>query len=551
MTATTSADNRTLRVDKTRRLVAHRRRGLLLPILMLVILTLVAMVAVLYWSADALNRRQAETEVMLVTSTLEARRAAFRTLVIDYAWWDEVIYVLDQELDERWASEELGAYLLEAFGIRCLWVVGPDNETKIAFVDGRPTDVPIFDRLPPNVSTLLDAARQGRTIDAVPEAGFISLNGQLEVIAASIVAPFEQVGDPPAPEDASVVVFTRPLANDFFAASSLGSLLEMPKFVDSPPDPGLAGHQVMGLDGVPVGHVVWQERRPGDDLLWRGAPLLILALLILLVLMVLTIRRVDALVVHEGRLALSLDHERQRREDKSRFVSMVSHEFRTPLQAIRSAADMLERRGEKLSQAEWREETETIREGVSALSNLVDDVLLVGRVDAPGKTREGEAVNLADLCSAVWREASLALRARQTLKLSDRIALPAEGCQPVMLHTILSNLFQNAIKYSQGAPSVEVELSLVEDSYQISVRDFGPGIPKEMREAVFEPYWRGASTVAVQGAGLGMSVARSAARSMNGDITIEDDDLQVGTRFVLRWPTPAKVLRVVSPPIGD
>lgn len=523
-------------LSKTRRRLADRRRSLLLPILLLVILALTGVCALLYWSADALNRRQGEAQTSLVSSMLDSQRQDLRSLVIDYAWWDEAIVTLGVGLDERWAKEELGDYLLEAFGINCIWVLGPDNETRVAFIDGQASESDIFDRLPRSVERLLEAARQGRTIDQVPSAGFISIDGQLEIVAASIVSPFDSIALPPAPEDAPVVVFVRPLRENFFNASSLNTLMEMPRFSEHPPGAGFLGRQLTDVDNHPLGYIVWSDSRPGDDLLWGGAPLLVVALLVLVLLLALTVRRVEAVVLREGRLSVSLDHERQRRQDKSRFVSMVSHELRTPLQAIGSAADMLDRYGDQMSLTERQEETRTIRRGVAALARLVDDILVVGRVEAPTHSGEGKTVDLAALCSAVWREVSLALKATHELRLVDKIGTPVEGGAEVMLHAVLSNLLQNAAKYSPDGTEIEVELAEEAVGYKVSVRDQGVGVPAAMREAVFEPYWRAEATSGVEGAGLGLPVARAAARSMGGDITIESDDLEKGTRFVLRWP---------------
>lgn len=509
---------------------------MLLPMLLFVLLALIAFSVLLYWSAEALNQRQAEAQESLIASTLDNRRSALRSLVVDYAWWDEVIFTFDVGLDERWAKEELGAYLQEAFGINCLWVLGSENETKAAFIDGVFSSVAIRDVFQDRAAKLLQAARDGRTIEQVPQPGFILNDGRLKLIAASIVSPFTSIAGPPDPEDAALVVFGQPLGDDFFNSPGLNSFIEMPRFTtDSPPE-GYLGHEIAGVDGTLLGHIVWRDSRPGDELLWRVAPLLITAVLILLLLVGLMVRRVEAVVSREGRLALSLDHERQRRQDKSQFVSMVSHELRTPLQAIGSAADTLERFGDQMTIDECREETRTIRQGVSVLAGLVDDVLLVGRADAARPLATEESVDLAELCSAIWREVSLALKADHRLHLSDRIGHPVRGGAQTMLHAVLSNLFQNAIKYSKAGSLVEVELAEEQESYRISVRDFGPGIAPDLHGSVFEPYWRGDSVAKVPGAGLGLPIARASARSLGGDLTVECDDLDVGTRFVLRWP---------------
>src|SRR3546814_5026245 len=99
------------------------------------------------------------------------------------------------------------------------------------------------------------------------------------------------------------------------------------------------------------------------------APLLLVALLAVCLLLFLAIRRVETVVLREGRLSLSLHQEKQRRSQKSDFVSMVSHELRTPLQAIGTAADLLERFGDQMSEPERREERS--EEHTSELQSLM------------------------------------------------------------------------------------------------------------------------------------------------------------------------------------
>jgi signal transduction histidine kinase len=303
--------------------------------------------------------------------------------------------------------------------------------------------------------------------------------------------------------------------------------------------PGYVGCPVKGMDGAMIGSIVWREQRSGDDLLWSVAPLLIVALAAVCLLLFLAIKRVGTVVSREGRLSISLYQEKQRRSQKSTFVSMVSHELRTPLQAIGTSADMLERFGDQMSEAERREETKTIRRAVSTLARLVDDVLMMGRVEAAEDGQGREPLDLGRFCNAVWREVSVALRARQQMVLRDRIEAPLPGTSDAALHTILSNLMQNAIKYSRGVGNIEVELAREGGEVVVAVTDSGPGVPPALREAIFQPYWRAREVGGIAGTGLGLSVARSAARSLGGDLTVEEGAQGLGARFVLRWPLAA------------
>src|SRR3546814_14268133 len=114
---------------------------------------------------------------------------------------------------------------------------------------------------------------------------------------------------------------------------------------------------------------------------------------------------------------------------------MVAQELRTPLQAIGTAADLLERFGDQMSEPERREETRTIRGAVGTLARLVDDVLVMGRAEATADSRGHEPVDLARLCLAVRREVSVALRPRPHVVRPYRHGPPAYGTNAAALHT--------------------------------------------------------------------------------------------------------------------
>jgi signal transduction histidine kinase len=164
----------------------------------------------------------------------------------------------------------------------------------------------------------------------------------------------------------------------------------------------------------------------------------------------------------------------------------------------------------------------------------------LGSDTAPSEAAEsrsgGEPIDLGRFTSAVWREVSVALRSKQELVLDDRIGASIQGLNDVALHTILSNLMQNAIKYSRGVGGIEVELRREGPDYMITVTDCGPGIPASERDAIFQPYWRSRLVDGIAGTGLGLPVARSAARSLGGDLLVEGGGDGRGARFVVRWP---------------
>ncbi len=532
-----------LRFETTRALLARRRRNLLLPILSLAAVSLLAVAGVLYWSAGSANEREAQSQEALVKSMVQMRRENLRQLVIDYAWWDDAIVSSGITLDERWAKEGMGAYLRDAFGITAGWIVSPADHTRLAFDHGRSVGPGEAQSLPQGGAELIEAARRASSIDQVPAAGFVIYEQEVALLAASLVAPLE--GGPEAAAGTSgekhdVMLFLRPLDLNFFNRAGVSGQIEDLHFIRGPVPAGYLGCPVNGLSGTMLGNVIWRDHRPGSGMLWSAAPFLLVSLVAVGFLLLLAIKRVETVVSREGRLSISLYQEKQRRTQKSDFVSMVSHELRTPLQAIGTSADMLERFGDQMDDGERREEARTIRRAVDTLARLVNDVLATGRSDAGRAENGGAPLDLGQFCRAMWREVSLALRSDQELQLDDRIGEPVEGVDELAMHTVLSNLMQNAIKYSRGRGAIKVALACDGDDYTITVTDFGPGIPDDQREAIFKPYWRAKEVQSITGTGLGLAVARSAARSLGGDLTLKCTGQvcgpECGTCFSVRWP---------------
>lgn len=533
------------RFEATRASLARRRRNLLLPILMLAAVSLIAIMGVVYWSAGSLNEREAVSQEALVKSMMQIRRDALRKLVMDYAWWDEAVVTAGVSLDERWARDSLPAYLERIFGITAGWVVAPDNRVGLAFDHGQTVAPERAPSLPLGANGLVTAAREATTLEEVPAAGFVIYEQEVALIAASRVAPLQDKAGEGVKRAADVMVFVQPLDLAFFERAGVSGQIEDLHFIRGPAPEGYYQCPVPGLDGQMLGHMIWRDYRPGTIMLWSVVPFLFVALLAVGFLVLLVAKRVAMVVSREGRLSVSLYQEKQRHSQKSDLVSMVSHELRTPLQAIGTSADMLERFGDQMSEAERREETRTIRRAVRTLARLVDDVLAMGRSEAAQdrERAQGTPLDLAQFCRAMWREVSLALGSKQELQLDDRIGAPVARVDELALHTVLSNLMQNAIKYSRGEGPIKVALGRDGGDYTVAVTDFGPGIAMDQREAIFKPYWRAKEVEGITGTGLGLAVARSAARSLGGDLRLKCSgkacEPGCGTCFEVRWPAAA------------
>jgi signal transduction histidine kinase len=180
----------------------------------------------------------------------------------------------------------------------------------------------------------------------------------------------------------------------------------------------------------------------------------------------------------------------------------------------------LERYGERMSKADQAEELSTIHRAVDNLSRLVDNVVIMGKSEWLTKPSPSVEVDLADLCKQVWDDS---IRGFST---THRLTIDEEGQKRMMLadvaylRALLSNLLQNAVKYSPGKDEVKVALVYRPREIGIKVKDFGIGIPSEEIDAIFEPFRRAQNAESISGSGLGLAIARAAAKAMGADIKV-------------------------------
>jgi two-component system, OmpR family, sensor histidine kinase KdpD len=239
------------------------------------------------------------------------------------------------------------------------------------------------------------------------------------------------------------------------------------------------------------------------------------------------------LVVLAALLATAVEREELSRSDatKTTVLRSVSHDLRSPLTAIETAAEMLAEPGELLSDGDRDELLASIREQARRLDRLVGNLLDVSRLEA------GAGKPLAEL----WPVDELIGRALDALGPgADRVAVslapdcPAVRVDAAQLERVLVNLFENALRYSSAADPVEVEAVVADGDVVISVIDRGPGLGPQDRESIFEPFSRGHGA-GERGAGLGLAIARGFATLNGGRLWVESTPGR-GATFSLALP---------------
>lgn len=241
-----------------------------------------------------------------------------------------------------------------------------------------------------------------------------------------------------------------------------------------------------------------------------------------------------------GDVVLVHDVTRQRELDamKGDFVARVSHELRTPLTPIRGFAEVLAKRGKDLTPQQRTDAARSIAERAERMTALVEDLLLVARLDDGSYTAVDPLPT--DLEPIVARTVGR-FRAEHPRRQFHLFVAPGTGtaiADPNRTQQIITNLLDNAARYSPVETSIEVELRQEDDDVCVTVIDHGPGIPLDKQEAVFERFHRLEDPLRMRtsGVGLGLFISRRLAEAMHGSLEV-DSTVGEGSRFTLRLPT--------------
>lgn len=245
--------------------------------------------------------------------------------------------------------------------------------------------------------------------------------------------------------------------------------------------------------------------------------------------------QLETLVTERTRdLEESLARETSLRELYKGFVSMVSHQFRTPLSIIDASAQRIIRRGKQMTEEEIHERAGKIRAAVLRLTRLVSSTLNAAKMDAGQIDVDIRRCDLANLIvEACERQKETSPNRIFRVELEQ---LPTWiPCDPLLIDQVIANLLSNAVKYSSPPHPIEVAAEVDQQWVRIRVSDRGVGIPEEERDRLFERFFRAKTAVGVEGTGIGLHVARTIARMHGGDVDAFERE-GGGSTFVLTIP---------------
>ena len=235
----------------------------------------------------------------------------------------------------------------------------------------------------------------------------------------------------------------------------------------------------------------------------------------------------------------TLAHERDREVElanlKSRFVSMTSHEFRTPLSVILSSAELLEAYGPRWDESKKQTHLERIQEASKKMSQMLDGVLLIGRAESGMLQANPRRLRPKELAATVVEEVCLAAGKDRRLEYRERGGSEAMWLDENLLRHVLTNLLTNAFKYSPVGSTVSFVVQQEPDGVVFEVADEGIGIPEGELDHLFEAFHRCSNASAIPGTGLGLAVVKKSVDVHQGTIEVESR-VGSGTRFAVRLP---------------
>ncbi|WP_336833256.1 PAS domain-containing sensor histidine kinase [Sphingobacterium siyangense] len=233
----------------------------------------------------------------------------------------------------------------------------------------------------------------------------------------------------------------------------------------------------------------------------------------------------------KAEVSKSLEKEIELNQLKSRFVSMASHEFRTPLSSVQLSASLIEKYSERPDdKANIIKHTNKIKSAVQLLTSILNDFLSLEKLEAGIVVMNKQYINLVELAEEITEEMQLICKKNQHIVYQHTGEIGHFTLDPNLLKNALVNLISNAIKYSGEDTLIEFTTCIDDEGCFISVKDNGIGIPEEDQVHLFEPFFRAHNTGNIPGTGLGLNIVKRYIELMAGQMEFESE-VHKGTSF--------------------
>ncbi|WP_236975510.1 PAS domain-containing sensor histidine kinase [Membranihabitans maritimus] len=237
----------------------------------------------------------------------------------------------------------------------------------------------------------------------------------------------------------------------------------------------------------------------------------------------------------ETELELALDKEKELSELKSRFVSMASHEFRTPLSTIMSSAALLSRYKLEAEQEKRERHVNRIKSSVVNLTGILNDFLSLSKLEEGKIALKISKIDPEELLKDTLEDIQGYLKKNQKFEIKIIGENGYVDSDRNILKNVLFNVLTNAIKYSEEGSGIECTIIFSKASFSIKVKDQGIGIPEEEQKYLFDRFFRASNVETIQGTGLGLNIVKQYVELLSGDIKFESR-LGEGTTIDIKFP---------------
>lgn len=237
----------------------------------------------------------------------------------------------------------------------------------------------------------------------------------------------------------------------------------------------------------------------------------------------------------ESEMRQALDQAKRLSELRQRFVSMLCHQFRTPLNIVSFSADLLRRNLHQWNDDKSRSYLDLIHDAIVQISELLDEILLFGKAETDKISWEPQPIQINHFCRDIIAQIELAHGNQKLVSFNRECCCTTAELDPKLLQHILTNLLSNAIKYSPTSDSVSFEACCEDNSVVFQVKDAGIGIPIVDQQQIFEPFYRGSNIDSIPGTGLGLSIVKTLVELQGGEISL-DSVVGIGTTFTIKLP---------------
>ena len=484
------------------------RRRLMLPIAVLFILAGVAIAVIVILLTREQDRVAREKSEQDVATLVEYSQRNLARLVLDYTWWDSAVRNLVIEFDPSWADDNLGAYLVDTFGISASFVVSGHDHPIFTVVEGEVRqDFDISGFQAAGLSRLITDARKSiGAEEPIPAVSAILVEDQMYLAAVSLITP-EETDSPVSPDPKATLALVQRMDSELIPLLSEGLDLKDVSARTLKSETLPASTSVFGPEGKPIGVLTWRPEMPGSTLRDLLLPIVATTLLLVAGLVILHLVRVERTVRSIAGRKEQL-HQAQKMQSLGQLTGGVAHEFNNLLMIVSVNLDLMEKAG-----ATPPTYIERSRTAVSKGSALSQQLLSFARQESSTST----IVDVKDIVLSVKELSGGIIGERYAVKIhSPNDPWPVRVDRIQLEHALL-NIVINARDAMPDGGEIEIVVSNVRVSTAravggmqlnpgayvlIELIDHGCGMSPDVAQRAFEPFF---TTKEVgQGTGLGL-----------------------------------------------